>query len=178
MADVRVAFEGHMIQSANTAPFLRIGSRGSRWRWCRRARCRTDIRRSSWCSTRRRSRSRSFAPRGDVVQDRPLADAGGKGLFAKEIEEVLLAGSIDLAVHSSKDLPTVLPAGLAPAGFLAREDVRDAFISRKANTPRDLAPGATVWHCLAAARGLSQKTAAGPAGGHVAGQRGNAAAQT
>src|ERR1700733_16078954 len=49
---------------------------------------------------------------GDVIQDRTLADAGGKGLFTKEIEEALLAGSIDLAVHSAKDLPTILPAGL------------------------------------------------------------------
>ena len=81
---------------------------------------------------------------GDVVQDRPLADAGGKGLFAKEIEEALLAGSIDLAVHSSKDLPTVLPAGLVLAGFLAREDVRDAFISRKAKSLHDLPTGAVV----------------------------------
>jgi len=81
---------------------------------------------------------------GDVVQDRPLAEAGGKGLFTKEIEEALLAGKIDLAVHSSKDLPTVLPAGLALAGFLPREDPRDAFISRKAKTLQALAPGAVV----------------------------------
>ena len=50
---------------------------------------------------------------GDRIQDRPLADVGGKGLFTKEIEEALLAGRIDLAVHSAKDMPTVLPAGLA-----------------------------------------------------------------
>jgi hydroxymethylbilane synthase len=81
---------------------------------------------------------------GDLVQDRPLAEAGGKGLFAKEIEEALLAGDIDLAVHSSKDLPTFLPAGLALAAFLPREDVRDAFISRKAKTLRDLALGSIV----------------------------------
>jgi hydroxymethylbilane synthase len=81
---------------------------------------------------------------GDVVQDRPLAEAGGKGLFTKEIEEALLAGKIDLAVHSSKDLPTVLPAGLALTGFLPREDPRDAFISRKAKTLQALAPGAVV----------------------------------
>jgi hydroxymethylbilane synthase len=81
---------------------------------------------------------------GDVVQDRPLADAWGKGLFTKEIEEALLAGNIDLAVHSSKDLPTVLPPGLTLAGFLPREDARDAFISRKAKTLGELAPGAVV----------------------------------
>ena len=65
---------------------------------------------------------------GDRITDRPLADIGGKGLFTKEIEEALEAGSIDLAVHSSKDVATVLPAGLALAAFLEREDVRDAFI--------------------------------------------------
>jgi hydroxymethylbilane synthase len=81
---------------------------------------------------------------GDKIQDRPLAEAGGKGVFTKEIEEALLAGAIDLAVHSSKDLPTVLPAGLVLAGFLPREDPRDAFISRKAKTLRELPPRAIV----------------------------------
>lgn len=81
---------------------------------------------------------------GDLIQDRPLADAGGKGLFAKEIEAALLAGEIDLAVHSSKDLPTELPPGLILAGCLPREDVRDAFISRKAGSLAELAPGAVV----------------------------------
>ena len=81
---------------------------------------------------------------GDAIQDRPLAQAGGKGLFTKEIEEALIAGAIDLAVHSAKDMPTVLPKGLAIAAVLAREDARDVFISRKATTLRDLAPGAVV----------------------------------
>lgn len=66
---------------------------------------------------------------GDRIQDRPLADAGGKGLFTKEIEEALLGGHIDLAVHSMKDMPTVLPDGLVIAAILPREDVRDAFVS-------------------------------------------------
>ena len=69
---------------------------------------------------------------GDRIQDRPLAEAGGKGLFTKEIEEALLAGEVDIAVHSMKDMPTVLPPGLTVGCFLPREDVRDAFISRKA----------------------------------------------
>jgi len=81
---------------------------------------------------------------GDMIRDRPLAEVGGKGLFTKEIEEALLVGSIDLAVHSAKDMPTVLPAGLAIAAVLPREDPRDVFISRKAKSLRDLAPGATV----------------------------------
>ncbi len=81
---------------------------------------------------------------GDRIQDRPLADAGGKGLFTKEIEEALAAGAIDLAVHSAKDMPTVLPPGLALAAFLPREDPRDAFISRKAKSIADLPRGAVV----------------------------------
>jgi hydroxymethylbilane synthase len=81
---------------------------------------------------------------GDVVTARPLAEAGGKGLFTKEIEEALLAGTIDIAVHSSKDMPTVLPAGLALSAFLPREDVRDALISLSAKTLRDLRSGAVV----------------------------------
>jgi hydroxymethylbilane synthase len=81
---------------------------------------------------------------GDRIQDRPLAEAGGKGLFTKEIEEALLAGAIDLAVHSAKDMPTVLPDGLMLAACLPRDDVRDAFISRKAATLRELPQGAVV----------------------------------
>ena len=81
---------------------------------------------------------------GDQIQDRPLSEVGGKGLFTKEIEEALLDGRIDLAVHSSKDMPTVLPDGLAITAFLPREDVRDAFISPKAKTLMDLPNGAVV----------------------------------
>ena len=81
---------------------------------------------------------------GDRIQDRPLSEAGGKGLFTKEIEEALLAGRIDLAVHSSKDMPTLLPDGLHIATFLEREDVRDAFIGREAKTLADLPRGATI----------------------------------
>ena len=81
---------------------------------------------------------------GDRIQDRPLAEAGGKGLFTKEIEEALLGRSIDLAVHSAKDMPTALPDGLILAACLPREDVRDAFISRKAANLRALPRGAVV----------------------------------
>jgi len=81
---------------------------------------------------------------GDQIQDRPLSEVGGKGLFTKEIEDMLLDGSLDLAVHSSKDMPTVLPEGLGITAFLPREDVRDAFISPKAKTLRDLPHGAVV----------------------------------
>ena len=81
---------------------------------------------------------------GDRVQDRTLAEIGGKGLFTKEIEDGLLDGSIDLAVHSMKDMQTVLPDGLGIGAVLAREDPRDAFISEIAGTLADLAPGAVV----------------------------------
>ncbi len=81
---------------------------------------------------------------GDQIQDRPLSEAGGKGLFTKEIEEALLDKSIDLAVHSSKDMPTVLPDGLGMTAYLPREDVRDAFISPKVEKLTDLPQGAVV----------------------------------
>ena len=66
---------------------------------------------------------------GDRIQDRTLAEAGGKGLFTKEIDEALLAGGIDLAVHSMKDVPTWLPPGLAITCLLPREDPRDALFT-------------------------------------------------
>jgi hydroxymethylbilane synthase len=82
---------------------------------------------------------------GDRIQDRPLSEAGGnKGLFTKEIEEALLAGDIDLAVHSMKDMPTALPTGLAITCYLPRQDVRDAFIGRGVASLADLPPGAVV----------------------------------
>lgn len=81
---------------------------------------------------------------GDRIQDRLLSEAGGKGLFTKELEEALIAREIDFAVHSMKDMPTVLPEGLAIRSILPREDVRDAFISRKAKTFDDLPAGAVV----------------------------------
>lgn len=81
---------------------------------------------------------------GDRVTDRPLGEIGGKGLFTKEIEEALIAGRIDIAVHSMKDMPTVLPAGLAILCLLPREDVRDAFVSLRHDSLAALPPGAVV----------------------------------
>ena len=81
---------------------------------------------------------------GDRIQDRPLSEAGGKGLFTKEIEEALLAGSIDLAVHSMKDMPSALPDGLRIGALLPRQDVRDAFVSLKWSALADLPEGAVV----------------------------------
>ena len=81
---------------------------------------------------------------GDRVLDRPLKELGGKGLFTKEIEEALLAGGIDIAVHSMKDMPVAQPAGLALDCFLPREDVRDAFVSPGVARLADLPEGAVV----------------------------------
>jgi len=81
---------------------------------------------------------------GDMIQDRPLAEAGGKGLFTREIDAAMLSGEIDAAVHSSKDLPTALPPGIVIAGYLPREDVRDALISATAGAIADLPHGATL----------------------------------
>jgi hydroxymethylbilane synthase len=81
---------------------------------------------------------------GDMVQDRPLSEIGGKGLFTKEIEEALLDRRIDLAVHSMKDMPTILPDGLAIVCLLERADPRDALISAKAASLAQLPAGAVV----------------------------------
>ena len=81
---------------------------------------------------------------GDKIQDRALMEAGGKGLFTKEIDDAMLDGEIDIAVHSMKDVPTYLPDGIHLPCMLEREDVRDAFISLKAKTFEDLPQGATV----------------------------------
>ncbi|MEX2166545.1 MAG: hydroxymethylbilane synthase [Methyloceanibacter sp.] len=81
---------------------------------------------------------------GDRIKDKPLRDFGGKGLFTKEIDEALLRGDVDLAVHSMKDLPTELPSALCIAAVLPRGDVRDAFISNVASSLADLPQGARV----------------------------------
>ncbi|MCL5966694.1 MAG: hydroxymethylbilane synthase [Deltaproteobacteria bacterium] len=81
---------------------------------------------------------------GDVILDVPLAKVGGKGLFTKEIEEALLAGAVDLAVHSMKDVPTDLPPGLEIAVVTEREDPRDAFLSNTVKRFDDLPKGAKV----------------------------------
>ena len=81
---------------------------------------------------------------GDKTLDVPLAKIGGKGLFVKEIEEALLREDIDLAVHSLKDVPTVLPKGLAILGVPPREDPRDVLISPKHRTFDNLPKGATI----------------------------------
>ncbi|GAA6159238.1 hydroxymethylbilane synthase [Ruegeria sp. HU-ET01832] len=82
--------------------------------------------------------------RAMIDADRPLKEIGNKGLFTKEIEEAMLRGDIDIAVHSTKDMPVEQPAGLVLDTFLPREDVRDAFISPSLKSIHDLPRGATV----------------------------------
>ena len=81
---------------------------------------------------------------GDQILDKALKEIGGKGLFTREIEEALLDGGIDIAVHSMKDMPTVQPAGLILDCYLPREDVRDGFVSPAVAGLMDLPQGATV----------------------------------
>jgi hydroxymethylbilane synthase len=132
-----------MAHSTTGMPILRIGSRGSPLALVQ---AREVQKRLAAACAPAPARIEIIAIRttGDAIQDRPLADAGGKGLFTKEIEEALSAGAIDLAVHSAKDMPTLLPDGLTLSAFLPREDPRDAFIGRTAKSLRELRNGAVV----------------------------------
>ncbi len=131
-----------MVQSSST-PLLRIGTRGSPLALAQAHEVRARL-----------AEAHSVDPAaieicvirtsGDMIQDRPLAEVGGKGLFTKEIEQALFDNAVDLAVHSAKDMETALPLGLAATAFLKREDVRDVFISRKAADLSALPSGAIV----------------------------------
>ena len=120
---------------------LVLGTRGSK----------LAVHQSEWVQTRLRELAphlnvtlRRIQTSGDKILDVPLAKIGGKGLFVKEIEEALLSGEIDLAVHSMKDVPTELPPGLDLLCIPIREDARDALISRDGTRFKDLPHGAKV----------------------------------
>jgi len=135
-----------MVQSSaqsTTAAVLRIGTRGSPLALAQARMVRARLAAVRGVDEERIALN-IIRTTGDVIQDRTLAQAGGKGLFTKEIEEALLADAIDLAVHSAKDMPTALPDGLMIAAVLPREDARDVFISRVAKTLQELRPGAVV----------------------------------
>ena len=132
-----------MTQSSTESSILRIGSRGSPLALVQAREVASRLAMACGLAPER-IEIKTIRTTGDVIQDRPLAEAGGKGLFTKEIEEALRSGTIDLAVHSSKDMPTFLPAGLVLSAFLPREDPRDAFVSRQAKNLRDLPQGAVV----------------------------------
>src|SRR5688572_27859627 len=117
-----------MTQSPTDAPLLRIGTRGSPLALAQANMVRAALAAAQACASERIAIV-PIRTTGDVIRDRPLAEAGGKGLFTKEIEEALIAGHVDVSVHSAKDMPTLVPPGLAIAACLPREDARDVFIS-------------------------------------------------
>jgi hydroxymethylbilane synthase len=131
-----------MVQSSAT-PILRLGTRGSPLALAQArmtqqklaAAHRLDPAEIEICVIR---------TSGDRIQDRALSEAGGKGLFTKELEDALFEGRIDFAVHSAKDMPTELPAGLALVAALEREDPRDVLVSRKVSTFAALPQGARL----------------------------------
>jgi hydroxymethylbilane synthase len=131
------------VQSSGASTVLRIGTRGSPLALAQARQVRTLLAQAHKLEPERIALE-VIRTTGDVIRDRPLSEVGGKGLFTKEIEEALLAGAVDLAVHSAKDMPTLLPPGLVIAAALAREDARDVFISRKAASLRALPAGAVV----------------------------------
>src|SRR5882757_7531925 len=127
------------------APLLKLGTRGSKLALIQAGLVR-DALRASIPALGAPDSIEIVAIRttGDAIQDRPLAEAGGKGLFVKEIEEALLARRIDAAVHSMKDMPTAQPPGLVIAAFLPREDARDVLIAGEVGRIADLRQGAIV----------------------------------
>lgn len=124
-------------------PFLKIGTRGSKLALAQAYEVRAGLAASHNISVED-IEIVVIKTTGDRVQDRPLSEIGGKGLFTKEIEEALFEGNIDIAVHSMKDMPTALPTGLEIAALLPREDARDAFLSPKAKDLASLPQNAVV----------------------------------
>ncbi|HSE14581.1 MAG TPA: hydroxymethylbilane synthase [Candidatus Deferrimicrobium sp.] len=119
---------------------IRLGSRGSKLALWQAEHVREEIERR----TGRKVEITRIRTTGDMILDVPLSKVGGKGLFVKEIEEALLSDRIDLAVHSMKDVPTDLPAGLEISCITRREDPRDAFLSVAHARFEDLPAGAHV----------------------------------
>ncbi|MGE0240994.1 MAG: hydroxymethylbilane synthase [Parvibaculaceae bacterium] len=124
-------------------PRLKIGSRGSRL-----ALAQAEETKQRLCAAHGFDPAEieiiAITTTGDKVRDRPLSEIGGKGLFTKEIEEALLSGAIDLAVHSMKDMPARLPDALVIAALLPREDARDALISPRCASIRGLPQACVV----------------------------------
>ena len=123
-----------------TNQVIRLGSRGSKLALWQAEFVQFEIERR----TGRKVEITRIKTTGDMILDVPLARVGGKGLFVKEIEEALLSGVIDLAVHSMKDVPTELPDRLAIVAITRREDPRDAFLSVKYRKFEELPPGAKL----------------------------------
>jgi hydroxymethylbilane synthase len=123
-----------------TSQVIRLGSRGSKLALWQAEFIQFEIERR----TGRKVEITRIKTTGDMILDVPLAKVGGKGLFVKEIEETLLSGDIDLAVHSMKDVPTDLPDRLAIVAITRREDPRDAFLSAKYRKFEELPQGAKL----------------------------------
>ena len=128
----------------NSQPTIRIGTRGSPLALAQAEEVKNRLLAAHESLTPEAVVIVVIATTGDRIQNKPLKEFGGKGLFTKEIEEALLAGDIDLAVHSMKDVPTELPAGLGIVCLLPREDPRDGFLSPVADSLAALPQGAIV----------------------------------
>ena len=122
-------------------PTLKLGSRGSRLAMMQ---SRTVAARLASLTGEAEPAIQSFVTSGDRIANRLLQDAGGKGLFTKELDEALLDGRIDAAIHSLKDLPTLMPDGISLASIPFREDARDAFIARSARDLSEVPQGGIV----------------------------------
>jgi hydroxymethylbilane synthase len=130
-----------------TQPLVRIGARGSKLSRAQSGQMQRRIAEALGVPPQDAERLCPLviiSTTGDRVQDRRLQEIGGKGLFTKEIEDALLDGRIDCAIHSMKDMPAELPAGLCIAAVPEREDPRDAFLSRGPERLEDLVPGARL----------------------------------
>ena len=127
----------------SSAPALRIGTRGSPLALAQAEETRRRLE-AAFPDLDGTIQIEIIHTTGDKIQDRPLAAIGGKGLFTKEIDEAQIEGRVDIAVHSMKDVPTVLPDGLTLAALLPREDVRDVLISSKGRSLAELPQGAVV----------------------------------
>jgi hydroxymethylbilane synthase len=130
-----------------TQPLIRIASRGSPLALTQSRLVRSELARAhGWPAGDIEALCPIVAIRttGDNIQDRPLVDAGGKGLFVKEIEEALLSGEADIAVHSMKDMPAIQQAGLVIAAVLERENPYDVFIGRDGRPFAQLKPTAKL----------------------------------
>ncbi|MBL8771040.1 MAG: hydroxymethylbilane synthase [Phenylobacterium sp.] len=133
-----------------TQPVVRIGARGSKLSLAQAGHMQRRIAALLGADPANPAEVEAVAPlivittTGDRVQDRRLLEIGGKGLFTKEIEEAMLEGRIDCAIHSMKDMPALLPEGLCIAAVPEREDPRDAFLSRGPERLEDLPQGARL----------------------------------
>lgn len=130
-----------MQSNQTTKPFLRIGTRGSLLALAQAKLVQSKLAKFHKVETTD-IHIEVIKTSGDIIQDRPLSEVGGKGLFTKEIEVALLENRVDIGVHSSKDVATQLPDGLGLYAFLKREDVRDAFVSLKHKSLDDMPEGA------------------------------------